>query len=193
MNPNPKIHNPSLDIKAERMRAEMLKQFELVEHSIISKDARFGSNVSISPFVNIWGAPIIGNNVKIGAFTEIGDDVIIGNNVTIGAYCFIPPGVTIEDNAWIGPRVTFSNDMYPPSEKKEHWLPTLIKKNAVLSASVSIRPGVVVGEGAFVGIGAVVIDEVPDNERWIGFPAKQLVSRGEFIYEMPYKNSVKDF
>ncbi len=122
---------------------------------------------------NIYKTAQIGKKVNVGAFTEIGDQVVIGDNVRIGAMCFIPKGVTLEDNAWIGPRVTFTNDMYPPSGE-ENWKPTLVKKGARIGAAVTILPGVTIGEKALIAAGAVVTHNVPDGETWAGVPARKL-------------------
>lgn len=121
---------------------------------------------------NIYPDAQFGDRVKIGVFTEIGP-VIIGDNVNIGAMCFIPEGVTIEDDAWIGPRVTFTNDRYPPS-KKEQWEKTLIKKGARIGAAVTILCGVTIGENALIGAGSVVTKDVPPGETWAGVPAKKI-------------------
>jgi len=122
---------------------------------------------------NIYKTAIIGDNVNIGAFTEVGNNVIIGNNVRIGAHCFIPEGVTIEDDCWIGPRCTFTNDMFPPSSKKK-WQTTIVKRGARLGACVTVLPGLVIGEGALVGAGAVVTKSIPPMEIWVGIPAQFL-------------------
>ncbi|KKN66857.1 hypothetical protein LCGC14_0467250 [marine sediment metagenome] len=122
---------------------------------------------------NIYPSAKIGENVSIGAFSEIGHNVVIGDNVRIGAHAFIPEGVIIEDNAWIGPRVTFSNDMYPPSGK-DKWQETLICVGARIGAGVCIRPGVVIGAGALIGMGAVVTQDIPAGETWAGIPARRM-------------------
>ena len=123
---------------------------------------------------NIYPSAKIGQWVNIGTFTEIGHNVVIGDRVRIGAMCFIPEGVTLEDDAWIGPRVTFTNDMYPPSGP-EKWKQTLVKKGARIGAAATILPGVVIGENALIGAGSVVTHNVPAGEIWAGVPARQLV------------------
>lgn len=122
---------------------------------------------------NVYPTAKIGDNVNIGAFSEIGDNVAIGNNVRIGAMCFLPEGVYVHDDAWIGPRVTFTNDLYPPSGK-ENWRPTIVRKGARLGAAVTVLPGVIIGEGALVGAGAVVTRDVPPGEVWAGVPARKI-------------------
>ena len=122
---------------------------------------------------NIYSTAKIGAGVNIGSFSEIGHNVVIGDRVRVGAMCFIPEGVTLEEDAWVGPRVTFTNDLYPPSGK-ENWKKTLVKRGARIGAGVTVLPGVVVGEGALVGAGAVVTHNVPAGETWAGVPARKI-------------------
>lgn len=125
------------------------------------------------PPCRIYNTAHIGQRVNIGAFSEVGENVWIGDYVRIGAYAFIPEGVRIEDNAWIGPRVTFTNDMYPPSGK-ENWKPILVKKGARIGAGVIVLPGITIGEKSLVGAGSVVTHNVPDGEVWVGNPARKI-------------------
>ena len=126
--------------------------------------------IAKGPFTNIWGNPEIADNVQVGAYTEIGDNVVIEENVIIGAMCFIPPGVRIRRGAWIGPRVTFTNDKYPPSDKLYI---TEVGQDAVIGAAAVILPGITIGQGASVGAGSVVTRHVPAGTVSYGNPAKQ--------------------
>jgi len=129
-------------------------------------------DVTIWHYCNIYDSAIIGRGTTIGSYTEIGPRVVIGKNVTIGAMCFIPEGVVIRDKAWIGPRVTFTNDRFPPSPK-EDWETTTIKSGARLGAGVTIVCGVTIGENALVGAGSVVTRDIPAGETWAGVPARK--------------------
>ena len=122
---------------------------------------------------NIYPSAKIGKDVNIGTFCEIGANVKIGDRVRIGAMSFIPEGVTIKDDAWIGPRVTFTNDKYPPSGK-DNWLPTVIEEGARVGAGVTILCGCTIGKGALVGAGSVVTKSIPAGERWCGVPARKM-------------------
>ena len=128
--------------------------------------------------VNIYGREDavckIGNGVFIGAFVEIGPGVVIGDNVRIGAHCFIPEGVTIEEDCFVGPRATFCNDKYPPSDRQA-WGKILVKKKASIGAGAIILPGVTIGESALVGAGAVVTENVPDWVIVTGNPGKRIL------------------
>lgn len=112
----------------------------------------------------------IGRGTVIHSHVWIGHGVKIGKNCRIQAFSFIPEGVTIEDNVFIGPRVTFTNDKYPPS-KKENWRQTLVKSNAKIGAGVTILPGVTIGEGARIGAGSLVTKNIPDKALAFGVPA----------------------
>lgn len=112
----------------------------------------------------------IGEGCKIHSHVWIGNGVVIGDRVKIQAFSFIPTGVTIEDDVFIGPRVTFTNDKYPPSGK---WSNTIVKKGASIGACATILPGITIGENAKVGAGAVVTKDVPPNTTVVGIPAKE--------------------
>ncbi len=121
------------------------------------------------PYTNIWGDPEIHPTVEIGAYTEIGNNVLIEERVIIGAMVFIPPGVRIRFGAWIGPRVTFTNDKYPPSD--ELYI-TEVGKNAVIGAGAIILPGITIGPLARIGAGAVVTRDVAAGTVVYGSPAR---------------------
>ncbi|MFA7099482.1 MAG: acyltransferase [Eubacteriales bacterium] len=128
--------------------------------------------------VNIYGDCKIGKNVNIGAFVEIGPGVEIGHDTSIAAFCFIPSGVKIGHNCFIGPRVTFTNDKYPPSGE-ENWLKTAVLNKASIGAGSTILPGVIIGYDAKVGAGSVVTKNVPAGATVCGNPAKIINKRNE--------------
>lgn len=77
----------------------------------------------------------------------------------------------IGDDVFIGPRVTFTNDKYPPSPD---WLVTTVGDRASIGAGAIILPGLTLGEGCMIGAGAVVTKDVPAGETWVGNPARKL-------------------
>lgn len=130
---------------------------------------------------SIWQFCVILKNAKIGKSCNINCQVFIENEVEIGDNVTIKPGVQIwdgmkiEDNVFIGPNVTFTNDVYPKSKNKDFKLEkTLIKKGASIGANATILPGLIIGKNSMIGAGSVVTKDVPDNEIWIGNPAKFL-------------------
>ena len=114
----------------------------------------------------------IGEDCVIHSHVWIGNNVKIGNRVKIQAFTFIPDGVTIEDDVFIGPRVTFTNDRDLDIKGKDFWKPTLVKKGAKLGASVTVLPGITIGENTKIGAGSVVTKDIPPNVVACGVPAK---------------------
>lgn len=121
---------------------------------------------------NIYDA-IIGNNCNIASFVEIGGSRI-GNNCKIQAFVFIPPGIFIEDNVFIGPRVTFCNVKYPQATKRGKFETTRICENATIGAGAIILPGITIGRNAIVGAGAIVTEDVLENTKVVGNPARRI-------------------
>lgn len=156
---------------------------------IIKKIIRFFDykkrNVKIWYPSNIYLTAKLGDNVSVGRFSEIGHNVEIGNNTRIGMGVFIPEGVKIGNNCFIGPRVCFSNDRYPPSHKWQ-WQKTIIEDGVALGANVCIRPGIIIKKGSMIGMGSVVTWDIPEDEIWVGNPARHIRSVHDVVeHEVP--------
>lgn len=137
-------------------------------------ETRLGKNVEIyhSNLANIYGCEI-GDGTKIGPFVEIQKGVVVGKNCKIQSHTFICDGVTIQDDVFIGHGVMFTNDKHPkvidPNWRPE---PTLVKRGASIGTNATILSGLVIGENALIGAGAVVTCDVPDKATVIGNPAR---------------------
>jgi len=112
---------------------------------------------------------IIGDNVTVGRETHLDRDVVIGNNTSIQGCVYIPPKTRIGSNVFIGPGVTITNDKYPPSKRIEG---VTIHDGAIIGAHSCILAGVVIGVHAVVGMGSVVLRNVPDSVIVFGNPAR---------------------
>ena len=153
----------------------------------IAPDVKFGRDVKIYAFVNLYGCEI-GDESKIGTFVEIQKGAKVGRRVKISSHAFICEGVTIEDEVFIGHGVTFINDKYPRSTTPEgdlqsdaDWscIPTLVKRGASIGSNATILCGVIIGERAMVGAGSVVTHDVPDGAVVAGVPARSLKLKEE--------------
>lgn len=134
-----------------------------------------GEGTIIWQFCVVLKNATIGKNCNINCQVLIENDAIIGDHVTIKPGVQIWDGITLEDNVFIGPNATFTNDLFPKSKNKEFKLiKTLVKKGASIGANATILAGVTIGENALVGAGSVVTKNIPDNEIWVGNPAKFL-------------------
>ena len=146
-------------------------------HSLADVQSKnIGEGTKIWQFSVVFENAIIGNNCNICAHTLIENDVKIGNNVTIKSGVFIWNGIVIEDDVFIGPNVTFTNDLYPKSERnlktKKKFPKTKVCKGASIGAGSIILPGITIGEFSLIGAGSVVDKNVKNNSIFYGNPAK---------------------
>ena len=116
----------------------------------------------------------IGKGCVIHSHVWIGKDVKIGDRVKIQAFSFIPEGVTLEGDVFIGPRVTFTNDPELICGGRDFWKPTLVKRGAKIGACVCVLAGVTIGQDVMVGMGSVVLTNIPNGETWAGVPARRI-------------------
>jgi len=131
----------------------------------------------------------IGNNVSIGSHSIIEHHVVIGNNVRVHSNVFVPEFSILEDACWLGPNVVITNARYPRSRNvKETLCGATIKRGAKIGANATLLPGVVVGEHALVGAGAVVTRDVPAGAVVVGNPAR-VIKRVEEIEEYRIQNT----
>ena len=72
--------------------------------------------------------------------------------------------------------MVFTNVYNPRSEisRKNEYRDTTIREGATLGANCTIICGVIIGEFAFVGAGAVINRDVKDFALMVGVPAKQI-------------------
>jgi len=112
--------------------------------------------------VEQYGGVKIGNNVWIGPNSVINkgtlDDTRIDDNAIIDGLCYISHNVIIEDNVV----VIAGTKMFGSST---------VCKNSYVSTSV-IRNQTSIGEGSMIGMGSIVIKDVPEFSLVYGNPAK---------------------
>jgi UDP-2-acetamido-3-amino-2,3-dideoxy-glucuronate N-acetyltransferase len=131
-----------------------------------------GSDTKIwHPELSVLLDCVIGNHCVIHSHVWIGNNVVIGDACKIQAFSFIPDGVKIGSGVFIGPRVTFTNDLEPPSTE---WLETVVEDGVVIGAGAVILPGVTLGAYSRVGAGAVVTRDIYPGDWWVGNPARQI-------------------
>ncbi|WP_415325255.1 acyltransferase [Chryseobacterium sp. MMS23-Vi53] len=139
------------------------------------QSSNIGEGTNIWQFCVVLKNAQIGNDCNINCQVLIENQAIIGDNVTIKPGVQIWDGITIEDDVFIGPNVTFTNDLFPKSKNKDFKLEkTIVKKGASIGANATILAGITIGENALVGAGSVVTKNIPENEIWVGNPAKFL-------------------
>lgn len=148
----------------------------------VADDVVLGEGASVVAFVNLYGCRI-GDDTKVGPFVEIQAGATIGARCKVSSHTFICEGVTVEDEVFIGHHVCFTNDRLPRATTEGgrvqtpddwHVLPTRVCRRASIGSGAVILPGVVIGEEALIGAGAVVTHDVPARTVVAGVPARVL-------------------
>ena len=141
--------------------------------AIIDKDVSIGKHTRIWHFVHIMEGAQIGEECVIADYVYVGKGVSIGNNVKLENRTTIYEGVSIGNNVFVGPHVTFTNDLYPRSFKKD-WriLKTRVKEGSSIGAGTVIICGVTIGKYALVGAASVVTNDIPPHALVYGNPAR---------------------
>jgi acetyltransferase-like isoleucine patch superfamily enzyme len=151
----------------------------------ISKTVKLGKDVRIfhPDLVNLYDC-VIGDETRIGAFVEIQVGAEIGSRCNISSHTFICEGVTIEDEVFVGHGVMFINDKFPRATTNDGKLqgptdwklePTRICRRASIGSNATILCGLTIGEGAIIGAGAVVTQDVPPKAIVAGVPARSVI------------------
>ena len=108
-----------------------------------------------------------------------------GSNIYIGEGFFANFNLTIldeaevriGDNVFIGPNVSIYTACHPLDAETRNRLvewsePVKIGANFWIGGSVTILPGVTIGDNVVIGAGAVVAKDIPSNTVAVGNPAK---------------------
>jgi acetyltransferase-like isoleucine patch superfamily enzyme len=154
-------------------------------HTVIYAGNVIGRSFQTGNKVNIRESNEIGDDVSIGTLSVVEHHVKIGHGVRIHTQAFVPEFSILEDGCWIGPNVVLTNAKYPLSPGvKDNLAGPVIRRGARIGANATILPGVVIGEDAMVGAGAVVVRDVPARAVVAGNPARVIGQLAEFPYQL---------
>jgi sugar O-acyltransferase (sialic acid O-acetyltransferase NeuD family) len=109
-------------------------------------------------------------DTMIGSGCIVLDGVVMTADVKVGDHVVVMPHVTlthgdrVEDFATLCAGVTLGGDVR-------------VRSGAYLGMSSCVREGTTVGRNATLGMGAVLLQDLPDGESWAGVPARPIHSR----------------
>ena len=114
-------------------------------------------------------------------YTDCGKNIIVGKNVFINSGCRFQDqgGIRIGDGTLIGHNVvltTLNHNFEPELRSSMNPAPIIIGNNVWIGASVTVVPGVTIGDNAIIAAGAVVTKDVEANTIVGGVPAKVIRS-----------------
>lgn len=108
-----------------------------------------------------------GRQIRLGAnfFSNFGLTVLDEAEVTFGDNCFIGPNVSIYT-------ACHSTDPAERNSGREWARPVKIGNDCWIGGSVTILPGVSIGEGCTIGAGSVVTRDIPPHSVAVGNPVR---------------------
>ena len=162
------------------------------ETIFLSKDTKFGKNVTINPYVVIGKKVKIGSNVEILSFSHI-EGAKIGNKVKVGPYARIRPGTNLLPGVKIGNFVETKNSKIDSNSKVNHLSyigDTLIGKNSNIGAGTNTcnyygvkKNKTIISDNVFIGSNSSLVAPVKINK-------KSVVGAGSVITKDVKENSL---
>jgi sugar O-acyltransferase (sialic acid O-acetyltransferase NeuD family) len=108
---------------------------------------------------------------RIGPGSVLLASVVLTAAVTIGSHVAVMPHVTLTHDDVVSNFVTIASGVKLGGHVR-------IGEGAYLGAGVLIHENRFVGRQAMVGMGSVVLSDVPERQVWIGVPARYLRTAG---------------
>ena len=142
--------------------------------AVIDQPAQIGAGTKIWHFCHVMSGARIGRQCVLGQNVFVADGVVIGDRVKIQNNVSVYKGCIIEDEVFLGPSCVLTNVINPRAavERKDEFLPTIIRRGASIGANATLVCGVTVGEYSLVGAGAVITHDVPAYSLVHGVPGR---------------------
>lgn len=152
------------------------KAYYAHETAVIDEGCEIGAGTRIWHFSHLMGGCRIGEACNIGQNVVISPEVVLGNRVKVQNNVSLYTGVICEDDVFLGPSCVFTNVINPRSAfvRKDQYRPTHIGQGATIGANATLVCGHSIGAYAFVGAGAVVVQEVLPYALVVGNPSRQI-------------------
>ena len=152
------------------------KEYFLHISAVVDKGARIGKGCKVWHFSHIMQGAVLGEGCNIGQNVVISPGVTLGRNCKVQNNVSVYTGVTCGDDVFLGPSCVFTNVVNPRSavNRKNEYKSTHVGTGASIGANATIVCGHDIGEYAFVGAGAVVVEDIPPYALVVGNPSRQI-------------------
>ena len=107
---------------------------------------------------------VIGDGVFVNRFVKVVcfGSVVIGEGAILGDHCYVSDVEYEPGHA----------DVHPDHRPLTEPLPVVLEPHAALGVGVIVKPGVTIGERAYIGAGSIVTKDVPPGSLAVGSPAR---------------------
>lgn len=153
------------------------------QYVVVDSKVRIGRGSSIWNHVYIGKGCEIGEGVTLASHVHIAPGAKIGDRTLVQASAVVGHVAEIGKDCFIGPAVLINADPFPPIRRAtgvEAWDPVVIEDGAIIGAGAIIQAGVRIGRRAVVGMGALVVADIPEEMVAIGTPARPIYKRSEY-------------
>jgi len=165
-----------------------MKDYFAHETAVIDEGVEIGKGTRIWHFTHLMTGCKIGTECNLGQNVVVSPEVILGNNVKVQNNVSIYTGVICEDDVFLGPSMVFTNVVNPRSAivRRDAFVKTVVQKGATIGANATIVCGNLIGKYAFIGAGAVVINEVLPYALVVGNPSRQVGWMSEYGHRLEF-------
>ncbi len=156
--PHPEVPHPH-----ETSHWEWVNSFPVIDPTVwVAPGALVNGRVELKKNSSIWYGCILRGD---GEYIEVGEDT----NVQDSSILHVDPGYP----CILGDRVTLGHRALVHA--------SVVKDDAMIAIGATILSRCVIGEGAIVGAGALVLEgtEIPPRTLWAGCPARQIKELSE--------------
>ena len=130
-------------------------------HEMDIPDERYATIIHPTAIISKFAK--IGYGVSIQPFVSVGPNVTVGNHVQIYAQSLIGHNSILENYSYVANNACIGATVH-------------LKPGAYLGINCSILEKTIIGEWALIGMGAVVIQDVPDFNKVVGNPSRVIGS-----------------
>jgi acetyltransferase-like isoleucine patch superfamily enzyme len=144
--------------------------------AIVFAGSRLGRNVIVGDQACVRERCDLGDDVVVGRGSVVENDTTVGARTKVQANAYVTAYSTVEEDVFIAPCVVTTNDdlMGRTEARHERRRGPTIRRGARVGGGAVLLPGIEIGEEAFVGAGAVVLEDVPARAVVVGNPARRI-------------------
>lgn len=157
-------------------------------HSVIEGGSTYGDGLETGHHVLLRTGNVAGRNLRIGTGSSLEGGGVIGNYVRIHGRCEMTKG-ELRDFARVYADCYITDNRLPPSSVNE---PAVIGEGAVLTIGCVVVAGVRLGIGSFVGANTTVTKDVPDGMALVGGRLKPVTDLRWKGYAYPWTSYYRD-
>lgn len=138
-------------------------------HSIFYQGSTFGERLQTGHGAIVRENTVAGINLQIGSQSDINGDCSFGDYTRLHSNVFVGKKAKIGNFVWLLPYTLLTNDPHPPSDTL---LGVTVEDYAILSARVTVLPGVTIRRESLVAASSLVTKDVAAESVVAGVPAK---------------------